>query len=62
MSLDINNRVFATDPDTGAELSDKPAVCMWFARCTNPANGVRDAGPVGIIPICQRCDDRVARM
>lgn len=39
------------------------APCMWFAKCSNPANGLR-RGPVGggefgDVPICQRCDDKV---
>lgn len=35
------------------------AVCRWFAICANPANGVADAGPLGHLPICRRCADRV---
>jgi hypothetical protein len=35
---------------------------MWFARCENPANGLCDAGPLGVIPICQRLDDKVERI
>jgi hypothetical protein len=36
--------------------------CQWFAPCTNPANGLCDAGPLGQVPICQRCDDRMERI
>ena len=54
-----------------ADLDDpdaKPVICAWFARCTNPANGLR-RGPIlgsedgfGPIPICQRCDDKIERL
>ncbi|QDF18479.1 hypothetical protein SEA_RACHALY_84 [Mycobacterium Phage Rachaly] len=54
--LDINARVFA---ENVPELADQEAPCMWFARCTNPANGLRDHPVLDQVPICQRCDDRV---
>lgn len=53
--LDIDARVYAPD-------CDDPAPCMWFALCENDANGLRDAGPLGSVPICQRCDDKVERL
>lgn len=57
--LDIEDRVFAED-----FLDDDSAYapCMWFALCDNPANGLRDAGPLGPVPICQRCDDKMERI
>lgn len=39
--------------------SNYEAPCMWFARCTNPANGVANAGPLGNLPICARCATKV---
>lgn len=38
-------------------------MCQWFAMCDNEAVGV-SRGPVGngefaMVPICQRCADRV---
>jgi hypothetical protein len=48
-----NARVYAPESDT-AEL------CHWFALCPNLANGLRDAGPLGMLPICQRCDDKMS--
>jgi hypothetical protein len=56
MSLDHNARVYARD------YSDDPAQCMWFALCDNVANGLRDAGPLGMVPICKRCDDKMNRI
>jgi hypothetical protein len=38
---------------------DHEADCMWFALCDRPANGVGDAGPLGHLPICRRCAERV---
>lgn len=63
--FDINDRVYAHDSFTGVD-DDTEAPCMWFALCKNPANGLRE-GPVGNgafgpIPICQRCDDKIARL
>jgi hypothetical protein len=50
---DINPRVYT---ENAPELDPQ---CQWFALCTNPANGLCDAGPLGQVPICQRCDDRM---
>ncbi len=50
--LDIDNRVYPADHDGEPGFE---AVCGWFAKCTNPANGVADAGPAGHVPVCQRC-------
>lgn len=55
MSLDTRDRVYAE----GVEAA---APCMWFALCDNDANGLRDAGPLGAVPICKRCDDKVERL
>lgn len=55
--LDPGNRVyvqgFAGDP------TEYEALCHWFARCVNLANGVADAGPLGHLPICKRCAETV---
>jgi hypothetical protein len=59
MTLDIHARVYA---ENVPELADQEAPCMWFALCDNPANGLRDAGPLGMIPICKRCDDKMERL
>lgn len=58
--LDIDARVFATFAD-GSEDTD-PAPCMWFAMCDNLANGTRYGGPLGEVPICKRCDDKMDRI
>jgi len=50
--LDPDARVYPPGHD-GDDAHQAP--CMWFALCTNPANGVADAGPLGHRPICQRC-------
>jgi hypothetical protein len=38
-------------------------VCAWFALCTNPAEwatrGPVGDGEFGMVPICQRCADRM---
>ena len=36
-----------------------PFGCEYFLMCDNQASGFYDAGPVGIIPACDRCLDRV---
>jgi hypothetical protein len=43
--------------------SDGRMVCAWFALCDRPADWV-SRGPVGggafgMVPVCQRCADRV---
>lgn len=38
------------------------AVCMWFAKCTNPANGLRKHPILHLVPTCQRCDDKMEAM
>lgn len=53
--LDIDARVYAPG-------SDVPEGCHWFALCDNVANGLRDAGPLGLVPICKRCDDKMERI
>jgi hypothetical protein len=35
------------------------AVCMWFLKCTNPANGLRPHPILVEVPTCQRCDDKM---
>lgn len=59
MSFDSNARVYATIDGKEAPL---PEGCHWFAKCDNFANGLRDAGPLGMIPICKRCDDKLERI
>ena len=29
--------------------------CEWFARCTNPADGVVDHPVLNLVPTCTRC-------
>ncbi|ASR86537.1 hypothetical protein SEA_CHANGELING_85 [Mycobacterium phage Changeling] len=57
--LDPEARVFAENVPA---LADTEAPCMWFARCTNPANGLREHPVLDQVPICVRCDDRVEGM
>ncbi len=46
----------AIDPNGVVTAPDGTvAPCMWFAHCDNQANGIRDAGPLGVLPICHRC-------
>lgn len=59
--LDPRARVYGENCD-GEINGGMPVPCMWFAKCTNEANGLRDGGPLGDIPICCRCDDRMERM
>ncbi len=54
--LDINARVYPPDHHGEPEFE---AICAWFAKCTNPANGVADAGPAGHVPICKPCADKM---
>lgn len=30
-------------------------MCQWYAACENRATHTRDAGPLGKVPICDRC-------
>jgi hypothetical protein len=43
------------------EAADDAAVCEWFALCTNPATSV-EPHPMGDVPICDRCADKLARI
>ena len=54
--LDDNNRVYVAGHEGDP---DYEAVCMWFAKCDRPANGVGDAGPLGHLPLCRRCAEVV---
>jgi hypothetical protein len=54
--LHINARVYRDDS------AIQWATCQWIALCTNPANGLRDAGPLGRVPICQQSDDKMERI
>lgn len=58
-ALNPDYRVYAND-----DVQEAP--CMWFAKCTNPANGLRNGpignGEFGDIPICKRCDDKLERL
>lgn len=57
MTLNINDRVYAEFVYGNQEIP-----CQWFAKCANPANGLRDGGPLGPVPICKRCDDKMERI
>jgi len=54
--LDDNNRVYVAGHEGDP---DYEAMCMWFAKCDHPANGVGDAGPLGHLPLCRRCAEVV---
>lgn len=54
--LDPDNRVYP--PGHHGEPGFE-ATCAWFAKCANPANGVADCRPLGHIPVCKRCADKV---
>jgi hypothetical protein len=34
-------------------------VCEWFALCTNPAIGLLPHPVLKLVPVCQRCCDKV---
>lgn len=51
MSFDINDQV--------VDEAGNAAICMWFAKCANPANGLRPHPILGPVPTCKRCDDRM---
>lgn len=36
--------------------------CQWFALCENEATTTRPHPILGDVPICQRCDEKVARI
>lgn len=43
--------------------SDDEVICSWFVRCSNVAQwatrGPIGGGGFGMVPICQRCADKV---
>lgn len=47
--------------DSGADKL-VPVPCQWFALCTNHAGTTREHPSLGSVPICHRCNDKVARM
>ena len=50
----------AADPNIG-ELQ-APGMCKWWANCSNPATHERRAGPIGMVPICDRCEEILQRV
>ncbi|KRD08596.1 hypothetical protein ASE48_08510 [Mycobacterium sp. Root265] len=56
--LDIEGRVYLSEK-TGPEYE---VPCQWFAKCENPANGLRSHPILTQVPTCQRCDDKIARI
>ncbi|QSM01181.1 hypothetical protein SEA_NANOSMITE_157 [Mycobacterium phage Nanosmite] len=54
--LNVADRVY---PVGHEDDPDYEAPCQWFARCENPANGLRDHPTLGQVPICKRCDEKV---
>jgi hypothetical protein len=36
--------------------------CRWFLLCKNKATKTRPHPILGAVPICKRCDDKVARL
>lgn len=58
MTLKPEARVYAENEADNA----KPEPCQWFALCSNPANGLRDGGPRGQVPICCSCDKKAAAL
>jgi len=39
-----------------------PATCAWFLKCDKPATTTREHPTLGAVPICARCDVKVARL
>lgn len=37
-------------------------LCQWFLLCTNEATRLREHPILGQVPICERCDEKVARI
>lgn len=56
--LDIEDRVYYSEK-TGPHYE---VPCHWFAKCVRPANGVRKHPVLVEVPICQSCDDKIARI
>lgn len=49
----------ATNPaPLTAEQPARERTCKWLPRCTNPAGGVVNHGPLGDLPTCDECADR----
>ena len=43
-------------------MSKTTEKCQVFYLCTNPAETTYDAGPVGVVPACKRCADKMHRI
>lgn len=61
----MSSRLSTEDRVYPSGFEDDPefvTACAWWAKCPNPANGLRDHPILGDVPICQRCDDKVERL
>lgn len=57
--IDINARVYPAGHEDDPRYE---AVCSWWARCTNPANTIREHPILGNLPICKRCADKLTHL
>lgn len=57
--IDVAARVY---PEGHEGDPDYETVCMWWAKCTNPANTLKDHPVLGKVPICKRCAEKLERL
>mgnify|MGYP005792683573 CR=1 FL=1 len=43
-------------------MSKTKETCKVFYLCDNPATTTYNAGPVGVVPSCKRCADKMNRI
>lgn len=43
------------------EETGQLVACHWFALCDHPATSLREHPVLGAVPICTRCEEKVAR-
>lgn len=44
------------------EDKPRPVICSWFLLCQNKATRIRQHPTLGGVPICQSCDELIARL
>lgn len=41
-------------------MTTETTICKWFLLCENEATTTRSHPILGDVPICKRCDDKIA--
>jgi hypothetical protein len=54
--------VQTSDPAVEQKSTGLGVTCAWFHLCENEATHLHDAGPLGQVPICDRCEAKVTEI